>query len=223
MTLRAILVDDHKILQQGVKRLLESRPGIEVVGCAQNAEDGLRLVGELKPDLGIFDLGLPDHSGFWLIREVRKVTTSMPILVLSMHTEYDLIGSVLKAGANGDVDKSADADELAEAVRQVTSGGRYLPDGVAEHIETRDTVPDAPRRTLTNDYSSTVLDSKEVDVLRLAAKGMSNQDMAGELNISVSTVKSRLRSTFDKLNVDSRTAAVAAALSLGILGNNKSS
>lgn len=194
---------------------------MKVVGCAPNAGEGLRTVIELKPDLGIFDLGLPDHSGFWLIREVRKIRSEMPILVLSMHTEPEIISSVIKTGANGYVNKAADSDELNSAVAEVMNGNQYLPRGVAEQIQAMAQTKIPPRRSLQLDYG-TLLEPREIEVLRLAAGGMNNSELASRLNVSVSTVKSRLRSTFGKLKVDSRTAAVAAAINLGVISENKS-
>lgn len=213
---RAVLVDDHRVLQQGLKKLIESSGETQVVGTAETARDGLQIVKEHEPDLGIFDLGLPDHSGFWLISRVRKIFPEMPILVLSMHTEVELVDSVIRAGANGYLCKSTEAETLLAAIRGVMDGQTYLESGVLEMLRNFDGGQKLAKRTLQNDFE-TVLDPKELEVLRLVAAGLANQQIGTELGVSISTVKARMRSIFGKFQVDTRTQAVAAAIRLGVL------
>lgn len=211
--IRVVLVDDHKILQQGLTRLIEAEGDASVVAYGASAGEGLEQVKRYQPDVCVFDLGLPDHSGLWLIRRVRKWRPEMPILVLSMHTDHDVIDSVMRVGANGYLSKSTDQDTLLKALRTIASGGNYLEPSVSAALEGK------RRGRRSSHEAGTVLDAKEMEVLRLAAVGQSNNEIGVRLGLSVSTVKSRLRSVFGKLEVDGRTQAVAAAMALGILSD----
>lgn len=213
---RVVLVDDHRILQQGLKRLIETTGTVSVVACADTAQAGLDAVKEHSPDVGVFDLGLPDHSGFWLISRVRRIAPEMPILVLSMHTESELVGSVLRAGANGYLCKSTDSEVLLGAIDCICSGDTFLEDHVREKLEEDGWSQEVCKRTLGNDFE-TVLDPKEIEVLSLIANGFANNQIGERLGVSLSTVKARLRSIFGKLGVDTRAQAVAAAISIGLL------
>lgn len=214
--IRVVLVDDHRILQQGLRRLIESSGRAEVVGAAATAQDGLQAVKEHEPDVGVFDLGLPDHSGFWLISRVRKIAPGLPILVLSMHTESELVGSVIRAGANGYLCKSSDSEKLINAIDCIHAGGTYLEAHVREQLEADGWTQEVCKRSFGNDFD-TVLEPKEIEVLKLIANGFGNQQIGDRLGISVSTVKARLRSIFSKLGVDTRAQAVAAAITMGVL------
>ena len=213
---RAVLVDDHRVLQQGLKKLIESSGETVVVGTAETAQGGLLVVKEQQPDLAIVDLGLPDHSGFWLITRIRRTLPNLPILVLSMHTEIELVDSVLRAGANGYLCKSTEAETVVDAIRCIVSGETFLEPDVEAALKAVESGDRLAKRTLTNDYE-TVLEPKEMEVLRLVSSGLANQQIGEELGVSVSTVKARMRSIFSKLEVESRTQAVAAAIRLGIL------
>lgn len=211
---RIVLVDDHTILQQGLTRLIEAEGDATVIAYGASAKEGLQQVEEHQPDMGVFDLGLPDHSGLWLIRRVRKIRPKMPILVLSMHTDPEVIASVMRVGANGYLSKSTDQDILLTAVRALANGGEYLEPKVAQALAGKNWKSGQP-----TDDGDTVLGAKEMEVLRLTAVGHSNHEIAARLCLSISTVKSRLRSVFSKLDVHGRTQAVAAAMALGILSD----
>ncbi len=209
--LRVVLVDDHRILQQGLTRLIEAEDDARVIAYAESAEAGLATVEKHQPDLAVFDLGLPDHSGLWLIRRVRKIRPKMPILVLSMHTDLQMIESVMKVGANGYLSKTTDQGTLLTALRALAGGENYLEPRVRKALKARaEQLPFGGRPEL---------GSKEMEVLRFAAVGQSNQEIASRLGLSISTVKARLRSVFTKLEVDTRTQAVAAAMALGLLSD----
>lgn len=214
--LSIVLVDDHRLLQQGLQRTLESTGEARIVAFADTAEEGLLTVHEHQPDIGIFDLGLPDHSGLWLIRRVRRHFPDMPILVLSMHTEPEVVASTLRTGANGYVRKTADEETLLAAVRAIMAGEIYLEPQIEAMILESDSETHLAEKYLEHAVD-TVLGSKELEILKLASEGMSNQNMAREIGVSSSTVKARWRSIFSKLNVQNRTQAVAAAVSLGLL------
>ena len=211
--LSIVLVDDHKLLQQGLCRSIESSGEAKVVAFGDTAEDGLLKVEQFQPDVGIFDLGLPDHSGLWLIRRVRKICPELPILVLSMHTEVEVVISALRSGANGYLRKSADELTLLRAVRAIVAGEIFLEPQVKAQLSECDSGASISERYL-DQATDTVLSPKEMEVLRLTTAGSSNQEMARQLGLSNSTIKARLRSIFSKLNVENRTQAVAAAISL---------
>lgn len=215
--LSIVLVDDHKILQQGLQRSLECTGELKVVAFADSAKDGLFKVEQYQPDVGIFDLGLPDHSGLWLIRRVRKLMPDLPILILSMHTDREVVATALRNGANGYLCKSADEKTLLNAVKTIHAGGRFLLPEVEKELAELDSEEGAVSEKFLDQAYDTVLTDKEMEILRLTSAGWSNGDMAKEVGVSLSTIKSRLRSIFCKLNVENRTEAVAAAISLGII------
>lgn len=200
---------------------MESTGEIQVVASAETAAGGLECVKQFAPDLGVFDLGLPDHSGIWLINKVRAIFPDLPILVLSMHSEVEIIASVLRAGADGYLGKSTDAKTLQSAIRSVVEGEKFLTDSVRERLGelAADEVLTGARLRFSQSHEK-LLDGKELRVLNLVAQGASNAEVAKSLGVSMGTVKARLSVIFQKLGVETRTEAVALALNQGILGHD---
>lgn len=215
-----VLVEDHKLIQQALRRTIDLSEDLKVVACAETAAGGLREVEACAPDLGLFDLGLPDRSGLWLINRVRKIRPDMPILILSMHTEEQVVASTLRAGANGFVHKSADEQTLLTAIHTILRGEIYLDPMMADGIINLDLEPGDISEHYLERVHDTVLNRKELEVMNLISLGYNNQDAGAKLGVSVSTIKARLRSVFRKLNVETRTEAVASAVSLGILSSD---
>jgi len=218
--LSVVLVDDHKLIQDGLKRTLESSQQFQVVGLGNTAEDGLFRVQEHEPDLAIFDLGLPDHSGLWLIRRVKNIYPDLPVLILSMHDDLQVVSAALDAGATGYIRKSAPEERFLEAARTVAGGEPYvepeLEEGLRKNLETDYWIS---KRYLEKPNDDVPV-GDEIEVLRLVAAGKSNSQIAQEMGKSLSSVKSKLRSLFRKLKVETRTEAVAAGVRQGILNGD---
>jgi two-component system, NarL family, response regulator YdfI len=207
-----VLVDDHQLIQQGLKRTLESCPDFQVVGTGNDAEDGLFRVQEHQPDLAIIDLGLPDHSGLWLLRRIHKLYPDMPVLILTMHDDPEVALVSLNSGARGYVRKSAPEKLFLEAVRVVSRGEIYLEPAIRSKLEGRPASTEGVSERVPPSQSHNVPTAQELLLLQHLSAGMTNNQMADELGVSVSTVKARLRALFGKLQVDNRTEAVAEAL-----------
>ena len=212
-----VLVDDHRLIQQGLKRILESCDDLQVVGTGNNAEDGLFRVQEHSPDLAIIDLGLPDHSGLWLLRRIMKFNPDTPVLILTMHDEPDVALVAFNSGARGYIRKSAHEDRLLDAVHTVLRGDLYLEPEMKSALNERpDLNSNVSERALVLPQDS-VPNSYELTLLHHLCVGQTNSQIADEFGVSVSTIKARLRALFGKLGVESRTEAVAEALKRGLV------
>ncbi len=193
---RVLIVDDHPIVRQGLKRMIETEPDMEVCGEAATEAQARRAIRELMPDIVIVDLALQEGDGLELVRDVHAHHPDVPMLVLSMHDETIYAERLLAEGASGYIMKQAAADQLLNALRAVLRGDRYLSEQLAQTLGVRDggAVGDAvdPVRRLSN---------RELQVLNLVGRGVSSRDIAAELGLSVKTVESHRQSIKRKLNL----------------------
>jgi DNA-binding NarL/FixJ family response regulator len=193
---RVLIVDDHPIVRQGLKRMIETEPDMEVCGEAATESQARRAIRELVPDIVIVDLALQEGDGLELVRDVHAHHPDVPMLVLSMHDETIYAERLLAEGASGYIMKQAAADQLLNALRAVLRGERYLSEQIAQTLGVRDggAERDAadPVRRLSN---------RELQVLNLVGRGVSSRDIAAELGLSVKTVESHRQSIKRKLNL----------------------
>jgi DNA-binding NarL/FixJ family response regulator len=203
MAVRVILVDDHPMLRTGLKRLLEMDGAIQVVAEAGTAEGAFETVRKVECDVLVTDLVMPGKNGIWLTEQVRAAGLNIPILMLTMHRDEELVLGALKAGANGYLLKTSTHDELIDAVGKIHGGGYYLSPEVAGHVIERLRAP-----------KESSLTARERQVLQLASEGQSNERIADALALSLSTIKAEMRNAFRKLGVADRTSAVVAFLRL---------
>ncbi|HEY4001264.1 MAG TPA: response regulator transcription factor [Candidatus Xenobia bacterium] len=201
--MRVILVDDHPMLRTGLKRLLEMDGAIQVVAEAGTAEGAFETVRKVECDVLVTDLVMPGKNGIWLTEQVRAAGLNIPILMLTMHRDEELVLGALKAGANGYLLKTSTHDELIDAVGKIHGGGYYLSPEVAGHVIERLRAP-----------KESSLTARERQVLQLASEGQSNERIADALALSLSTIKAEMRNAFRKLGVADRTSAVVAFLRL---------
>lgn len=211
MNIRVMLIDDHPIVRAGIAGMLAQTDGIEVVGEASNGEEALSAIDNNPPDVLLVDLRMPVMDGPTLIQTLREQGSKLGILVL---TTYDTDADILRAteaGANGYLLKDTSRDDLVRAIRATHAGDTWLAPSVAAQV--MKSLQRSGREKLS---------SRELEVLRQVADGLSNKEIAVELAVSPATVKTHLIHVFRKLDVNDRTAAVTVALDRGILRRGKS-
>jgi len=211
---RVMLADDHPLLRQALRHVLEKQPDIEVIAEASDGEEAVRFATELVPDVVIMDISMPNLNGLEATRRIKACCPAIGVLVLTVHSDNEHILGILQAGAGGYLTKSVYGDEVVHAVRALVCGETVLARSVSQEIFKYAFRHSIKPTTLNVDDQ---LSARELDVLNAAAKGMSNKDIALRLGLSVRTIKAYLADIFLKLNVASRTEAVIVSLKKGII------
>ncbi len=204
-----LIVDDHPIVRQGLSQLINAEDDLEVCGSAATVEEALQSLGESYPDVVIVDLSLAHSDGLELIKEIRKETRHLPVLVLSMHDENMYAERLLSAGANGYIMKQAAADQLLIALRRVLAGGVYVSENLGATMIERIAGND-PKRT-SNPIER--LSNRELQVLNLIGRGTTTREVAENLTLSVKTVESHRQRIKKKLNLQTSAQLVQFAVS----------
>jgi DNA-binding NarL/FixJ family response regulator len=210
-TIRVLLADDHVLVRQGIRQFLEQAPGIEVVAEADNGESAVRLVQELRPDVAVLDIAMPQVTGVEATRRIKQHFPDVRVLILTAYDDDPYIRALLQAGADGYVLKTARADALIQAVRDVHAGLTPLSPTVATKVVRQMTHPRPPGAA----DQVEVLTEREIETLRLVAHGKTNREIGQALGISHRTVQGHLANVYEKLGVNSRTEAVTEALKRG--------
>ena len=209
-----LVADDHALVREGTRERLEREEDFEVVGEAADGAEAVRLVDQLKPNVAIIDIAMPNLNGIDATRQIKKNQPSTAVLVLSAYDDDQYIYAVLEAGADGYLLKNVRGHQLVDAIRDVCAGEMVLAPHVARKVvKWFSSLSHGHRPEAAGDF----LSERELEVLRLAAKGMGNKEIAAELALSVRTVQSHLGRIFDKLGASSRTEAVLRALKEGWL------
>jgi DNA-binding NarL/FixJ family response regulator len=211
---RILIADDHTVLREGMRRLLEQEKDFEVVGEANDGEEAVKLGKELKPDVAIMDIVMPKMNGIEATKLIRQVSPATAVLILTAHSDMRYIIGLLEAGACGYLLKNARSAEIVKATRAVRSGESVLDPVVTRKLLQRVTEPVGEAAA---SYSHSALTSREIEILALAAAGMSNQEIADNLALSLRTVKAHLTNIFNKLNCGSRTDAIVKGLKEGYI------
>jgi len=212
--IRILLADDHVLVRQGTRELLEREPDMQVVAEAGDGEEAVRLAVRERPDVVVMDVSMPRLNGIEATRQIKGLHPVTAVLVLTAYDDDEYVFALLKAGAAGYLLKDVPVHELTKAIRAVHAGESVLHPVVARKVINRFA---QPAREQAEEGASTLLTEREMEVLRLAAKGMTNQEIASALVISVRTVQVHLSHVFGKLGVGSRTEAVLHALRKGWL------
>ncbi|GAB2675842.1 response regulator [Paenibacillus thermoaerophilus] len=209
-TIKVLLVDDHEMVRIGLAAMLDTEDGIEVVGEASGGRDGIRLAQEYKPDVVLMDLVMEEMDGIETTRRIMQQLPDCKVIVLTSFLDDEKMYPVIEAGAFSYLLKTSRASEIVQAIRAAAAGQPILEAQVASKIMNRFRQPKpakAPHEELTD---------REMEVLRLIAKGKSNQEVADELFIGVKTVKYHLTNIFTKLGVEDRTQAAIYAFKHGL-------
>jgi DNA-binding NarL/FixJ family response regulator len=205
---RVLIADDHSMFREGIRNLLEREEDLEIVGEASDGEEAIRLAKALNPDVVVLDIVMPKLNGIETAKQIRAELPDTAILMLSAYDYESYVMQALRAGATGFLSKGARASDLLAAVRAVGAGEPVFDQKATFKILTRlFAADDSPSGTAVEE-----LRARELEVLKLAAKGMTNKDIAQELFISERTVQTHFINIFRKLNVNSRTEAVLKAL-----------
>jgi len=211
---RILLADDHAVLREGMRELLEREEDFQVVGEANDGEEAVRLGDKLKPDVVIMDIVMPKLSGIEATKLIKQASPATAIFVLTAYSDIRYILGLLEAGACGYLLKSARGKEIIGAIRAVRSGESVLDPTVTHKLLQRVA---APERETAEGKAGELLTPREAEVLRLAAKGMSNKDIANVLFVSLRTVKAHLTNIFNKMGCGCRTEAIIKGLTDGYI------
>ena len=207
--IRILLADDHAVVRQGFKMILDAQPDMEIVGEAGNGREAVDLAEQLRPDVVVMDVAMPELNG---IEATRRLASSVPharVVALSMHKDSVYVREILRAGARGYLLKDSGAADLVAAIHAVASGESYLSPAVSN------AVLDDYRRHATNPID--LLTSREREVLQMIAEGKTNKEIAGTLNLSVYTVDAHRGKIMEKLNLHSSGELVRFAVRNGLI------
>jgi len=194
--IRVLVVDDHAILRDGIRSLLERQEGINVVGEAGNGRDALVQVGELRPDIVLMDVAMPEMDGLEATRRIKETYPEVRVLILTQHDNREYVAPLLQAGASGYVLKRSGGREVVMAIRQVYEEGAFLEPGVARHV-----LHDYTQGTESEREAVPRLTEREREVLKLVIEGKSNKEIARVLVISPKTVSVHRSNIMSKLGV----------------------
>jgi len=213
-SIKILLAEDHAVVRESIHESLSREPEFNVVGEASDGEEAIRLAQKLVPDVILMDISMPVLNGIEATRRIKSFQPSVAILILTAYDDEQYVFSVLSAGAAGYLLKDIGMQELVEAIKTVYKGDSVLHPTIAKKVlqQIRSLKEGPPK-----EQHHEVLSDRESHVLRLAASGLSNNAIAQELHLSVSTIQSHLRSIFNKLGVGSRTEAMIEAMKKGLL------
>jgi two-component system response regulator NreC len=212
MTIRILIVDDHRIIREGLRSLLGAEPDLEVVGLARNGREAIRLTHDLSPEVVLLDVSMPDMNGMEATTQILEDIPHVKVIALSMHKDEHFVAGMLLAGASGYLLKDCSVEELAGAVRSVMDGGVHLSPGITpmvirrymDHIVEKEILLRPP------------LSSRENEVLQLVAEGRTSRAIASALNISTKTVETHRRQIMQKLGVNTVADLTKYAVRTGV-------
>ncbi len=208
-TIRIILVDDHSLLREGTRRILETFPDFSIVGEAADGEQALQLAQRLRPDVAILDIRMPKVSGVEVVRRIKDSSVNTRALILTAYDDDEYVLAAMQAGASGYLLKTARAKELADAIRIIHAGEAVLDPAIAAKVARLW----GRQRAMTDSDRYAELSLREREIVELSAKGLRNKAIAERLGISVRTVEAHFNSIFTKLNVGSRVEVALYAAS----------
>lgn len=210
--IKVLLADDHAMIREGTKRILEESGDIEVIGEASDGNEAIRQATILHPDVVLMDIAMPKLDGVKATQEIKEKLPSTAVLILSAYDDDAYLFPVLKAGAAGYLLKNCRGSELVDAVKAVIRGESVLHPVVAAKV-----LKSLSHSSEKEQSNEGLLTKREIEVLKTAASGLSNKDIAQNLNLSSRTVQAHLSNIFNKLNVGSRTEAIIVAFRQGII------
>ncbi len=212
-TLKVVIADDHVIVRDGLRSLLERQPDMEVVAEAENGRMALKLVKELSPDVVIMDIGMRELNGIDATRQIVKMSPGVKVLALSMYSDKRFIKGMLKAGASGYMLKDSAFKELIDAIRVIVENKIYISPSVA-NIITEDYLKQSPE---SDGSTRSLLSSRELEVLQLLVEGMSTKQIASSLRLSIKTIESHRSRIMKKIDINNIADLTRYAIREGII------
>ena len=203
-----LIVDDHVLIREGIKQILELEKDISVIGQAGDGEEAFLVATELKPDIILLDINMPKSNGIEALRKFKDMGVKSKVIILTIHEDKEYVLKTLKLGANGYMLKDSNADSLVQGIRLVYNGENYIQPSIAELVNGNQAL-----NKLENEEIGKInlLTSREYEVLTLIAEGLNNKDIADRLFISEKTVKNHVSNLFKKLDLNDRTQAAIFA------------
>lgn len=199
MSIKVLLVDDHAIIREGLRSLLEKQPEIEVIADTDDGRKAIELVRELSPNIVIMDISMPGLNGIEATRQITAEFPDVKVIALSIHSKRRFVADMLSAGATGYILKECLFDELVQAIKAVAAGGRYLSPRITDVV-----VSDYVKRlSATTESPFEALNAREREVLQLVAEGKSTKQIALDLHVSTKTIEANRRQIMEKLNIHS--------------------
>jgi two-component system response regulator NreC len=214
MPIRILLADDHEVVRDGVRALLEKQTDMAVIGEASDGREAARLAEELAPDVVVMDVGMPNLNGIDATRRILAAHPQIAVVMLSMHSDESYVLRSLKAGAKGYLLKESLRSDVLEAIRAVSQGRSFLTRKISRMMQ-EDYIQEMEHRGLEDSYD--LLTDREREVLQLAAEGKPNKEIAGTLNISVTTVETHRTHILQKLGLHSVPELILYAVRKGII------
>ncbi len=214
MPIRILLADDHSILRAGLRALLNAEPDFDVVGEVADGNQVLQLASALHPDLVLMDVSMPGLGGIEATKRLKEILPETRVLILTVHEDETLLRSAIQAGASGYVIKRAAETELIAAIQAISRGDMYIHPAMTRSL-LKELTPEQPPKN--NPDPQPTLTKREIDVLRLIARGYTNSQIASRLSLSVRTVEGHRANLMDKLNLHSRVELVEYAERQGLL------
>lgn len=212
MSIRILLVDDHKIMRDGLRSLIEKQSEMAVVGEAENGRTALRLTRKLKPDVIVMDINMPDLNGIDASRQIMAELPGVKIIAFSMYSDRRFVAEMFKAGVSGYLLKDAAFEELARAIRTVDDDQTYLGPKITDTV-----IKDYREQLLVHEPSaSAVPTDREREIIQLLAEGNTTKQIADQLNLSIKTIESHRRNIMEKLKIDSIAELTKFALREGL-------
>jgi two-component system response regulator NreC len=215
MGIKILLCDDHQIIREGLRSLLEKQPDMTVVGEGINGLDAIRLAQERKPDIIVLDIGMPELNGIAATRRIFEECEKIKILALSMHSDHHFVTEMLEAGASGYMLKDSAFSELANAIRTIIAGGLFISPRIAGNVleqftqRTKSTVRRKQQRKVE-------LSQRESEILQMIAEGKSSKDIAQTINISIKTVETHRQHIMHKLGAHNVASLTKYAIREGL-------
>ena len=202
--IKILIADDHSIVREGLKQILANRVDLRVEDEASSGYEALKKVNDISFDLVILDINLGDQSGLEVLKQIKTIRPKLPVLILTMHSEQQYATRMLKAGASGFLNKGSASEELLDAIKKISKGGKYISQSLAEQL-----VMDIGQ---TNDIPHERLSDREFEVFRLIAQGKKNKEIAEHLFLSEKTVSTYQSRIFQKMNLENRASIIHYAI-----------
>lgn len=210
--IKILLIEDQKLVRDGIKTLLELKPGFEVTACASDGQEGLEMAGHYAVDIILLDIRMPVMNGVEVLQGLKERSWFTPVIILTTFDDHELISQCTRLGAKGYLRKDVGLDELTSAIKHVLKGGDWVQPAVTDRISRY--AQAIPQESLSDKIE---LSTSETQVLRLVAAGYSNNEIASTVFKAQGTVRNQISSILEKLDVRDRTQAVMRAIELGLI------